>query len=240
MTDWNLWLRRYDNPNSAHNRRLKTVQRLLTKQLERLAPAPVQILSICAGDGRDLLQILDGRADAGRVGATLIELEPGLCALARQEIARQNLSNIEVREADAGLSDTYVGLPRADVVILVGVFGNMVDADARALIDFLHSVCRRQARVIWSLRQQPRRGEAGAKDAARGADRQNDRARVERLDACFRAAGFTETFANAPEAAFHVAAWRYGGMPKPLAPGQQVFTFAGADDTVGDEAAGAD
>lgn len=237
MTDWNLWLRRYENPNSAHNRRLKTVQRLLTRQLERLAPGPVRVLSICAGDGRDILQVLDGRADAGRVSATLIEREAGLCALAREEIARQGLSNIEVREADAGLSDTYVDLPRADVVILVGVFGNMVDADARALIDALPSLCRRQARVIWSLRQQPRRGEAGAKDAARGTERQNDRARVERLDACFRAAGFTEAFANAPEAAFHVAAWRYGGMPKPLVPGQHIFSFVGPEDGPADEGA---
>ncbi len=55
------------------------------------------VMSSCAGDGRDLLQVLERRNDASRVTATLLEADPRNAELATQHINRLGLRTIEVR-----------------------------------------------------------------------------------------------------------------------------------------------
>src|SRR3954453_3021839 len=73
MTDWDSWHAGYGNPSSLLSERLRLVQRHIADWLDASAPTPVTVLSSCAGDGRDLLEVLEGRTDADRVTATLIE-----------------------------------------------------------------------------------------------------------------------------------------------------------------------
>lgn len=227
MIDWHHWLKRYDEPGSPHSRRLVTVQRLIGRRLDRTAPRPASVLSICAGDGRDILDVLGARADASRVTTTLVELDARLCALAQARALENGLAGVDIRQADAGATDAYLGVSPADLVILVGVFGNISDADVRTTLKLLPALCKPDALVIWSLRQQARQdqGPCGSPRRLARLPRRNDYERVETLREWFDAEGFHETFANRADAAFYVGANRYLGRPRPLPAGYRFFTF---------------
>jgi uncharacterized protein (TIGR02246 family) len=207
--DWHLWLARYDDPGSPHGRRLAAVQGVIARWLDETAPRSVSILSLCAGDGRDVIGVLADRADAERIAATLVELDPRLCQLAEAAIRKHRLSGIQVRRADAGLYESYADLPPADLVILVGLFGNVADEDVQSIIAALPGLCADQALVVWSLRQSPRERPAGRRRAA-----QNDRDRVDTIRGWFARARFEEVFAGERDAAFHVGAHRNAVMPR--------------------------
>ena len=205
MPDWIQWLDQYDRPRSPLSQRLFTVQRLISKHLDATAPASVTVLSICAGDGRDIVDVLAEREDAARVGVTLIELEPHLCLLARARARRANLNGVLVRRADAGTTASYAGLARADLVILVGVFGNMREEDAPTTIAMLPALCAAEALVVWA--------------------RRNEAEPVAALRAHFAAEGFAETYASRFNAVYHVGAHRLARAPTSLPANERFFAF---------------
>jgi hypothetical protein len=132
LRDYDAWHEHYDDPASGLSWRLGRVRAHLGGALDR-RPGPVRILSACAGDGRDVIGVLTGRPDADRVRAVLIELHSGIADRARAAAAL--LPGVEVRTADAGTTDAYVGAVPADIVLLVGIFGNISDHDLWQTID---------------------------------------------------------------------------------------------------------
>ena len=149
-TDWVAWHDPYTDPGSALSRRLRAVQGHIESWLDESAPRLVQVLSICAGDGRDLLGVLSTRPDAPRVTATLVELVPELADRARSGAAAAGLTGIDVRCADAGTTESYAGCPPADLVLLCGVLGNISDEDVERVIASVSGFCAPGARVIWT------------------------------------------------------------------------------------------
>jgi SAM-dependent methyltransferase len=153
VTYWETWHGAYADPASSLSRRLRVVQDQVAVWLDATAPRPVRVVSLCAGDGRDLLEVLAGRDDADRVTATLVELDPRLAGHARDRA--RGWSGIEVRTADAGDHDVYADLPPADLVLLCGVLGNISDADVEHTIAMLPALCAPDARVIWTRTRRP-------------------------------------------------------------------------------------
>jgi len=149
-TDWVAWHDPYGDPESPLSRRLSTVQRHILGWLDETAPRDVRVLSICAGDGRDLLGVLRQRGDAGRVTATLVEVVPELAERARGSADAAGLTGIDVRCADAGNAESYAGCSPADLVLLCGVLGNISDRDVEEVIARLPDFCAPGARVIWT------------------------------------------------------------------------------------------
>ena len=149
-TDWDSWHAGYDDPSSLLSERLRLIQRHIADWLDASAPASVTVVSSCAGDGRDLLGVLEGRSDANRVTATLIEADPRNAARAKDHVSRLGLSNIEVRHADAGNSDAYLGAVPADLVLFCGVFGNITDDDVHRTITAIPQLCNEDAVVMWT------------------------------------------------------------------------------------------
>src|SRR4051794_17548509 len=100
MRDYEAWHREYDDPGSALSWRLGVVQEHIAGVLDR-HPGAVRVVSACAGDGRDVLEVLSRRNDTGRVRATLVELHPALAERARQTAAGV-AADVDVRTLDAG------------------------------------------------------------------------------------------------------------------------------------------
>lgn len=148
--DWDRWHDPYDDPTSGLARRLVVIQSALTDWLDDTAPQPVRLLSVCAGDGRDIIGVLTGRDDAVRVEAILLELDPRNVRRARRWVAAAGLDSVRVRECDAGLLSEWASAAPADLVLLAGVLGNISDADVRATIAALPGVCAPGAIVIWT------------------------------------------------------------------------------------------
>ena len=148
--DWQAWHEPYADPGSPLSRRLAIIRRHIESWLDDVATERPIVLSVCAGDGRDLLQVLAQRKDSDRVSGVLIELDDDLCARAQEAIAEIDLRAIQVRCADAGDPASYTDAVPADLIILAGVFGNISDADVRGLVRLLPAMCRPGARVIWT------------------------------------------------------------------------------------------
>jgi hypothetical protein len=180
-TDWYAWHDPYDDPTSPLSRRLDLVRRHVAGWLDEHADGPVTVVSACAGQGRDLLGVLAGRADSGRVRATLVEYDERNVAAARAAARAAGLDGIEVRRADAGRLSSYAGAVPADLVLLVGVLGNISDGDVHRTVRALPRLCAPGATVIWTrTRRAP-----DLTPALRG---------------WFAAAGFAEVAFEAPDA----------------------------------------
>lgn len=209
MRDYEQWLQSYDDPESGLPWRLRTVQAAVAAALDR-TPGPVRVVSACAGDGRDVLEVLAARPDADRVSVTLLELHPGIAERARAAAVRAGVPQVQVRTADAGSSDAYAGVVPADLVLLVGVFGNIDIDDLHTTIAAAPQLCAPGATLIWT------RGRGGTLD-----DRDAE------VRVAFRAAGFTEIEHATHERGHRpaVGVVRYDGPPVPLEPGRTWFTF---------------
>ncbi len=206
-TDWEQWHRPYDDPASPLSRRLRIVQHHLDDWLGRTAPAPVRVLSLCAGDGRDLLEVLAARPDAARVRATLVELDGRNADRAVAAAADAGLNGITVRVEDAGLTDAAHGAVPADLVLLAGVFGNVSDGDVRRTVRALPTLCAAGATVIWTRH----RHEPDLTPAIRS---------------WLAEAAFEELAFEAPDdVRFSVGVHRFLGSPVPWSPGGRLFAF---------------
>jgi hypothetical protein len=209
MRDYLAWHEHYDDPASALSWRLGRVQAYLSDALDQ-RPGRVRVLSSCAGDGRDVLGVLAHRADAERVSATLLEIDPQLAARARDAARAAGLSGVQVRSVDAGTTDAYVGAVPADVVVMVGIFGNISDEDIRRTVLACPQLCAERATVIWS----------------RGIDAGD---RNDAIRAWFAEAGGRELdyafYDEGDGSGPALGAVRYDGAPQRLVPGAKLFTF---------------
>lgn len=146
--DWIDWHRAYADADSPLARRLAIVQAHVARFLEERGNAPVRVLSMCSGEGRDLIDPIARLGAGDRVRGRLVELDPTLAGRARSAIATARLAGLQVREGDAGTTAAYAGAAPADLVLVCGVFGNIADADIRATVRALPSLCAEGATVI--------------------------------------------------------------------------------------------
>jgi hypothetical protein len=149
------WHAPYDEPGSPLELRLRCVQRQVSTWFEQRRPAQQRVVSVCAGQGRDLLEVMAGRDDVEDVSAVLVELDPANVVTARRLAAGVPTGRIEVVEGDAGRLATYDGRVPADLVLMCGVFGNISDDDVRRTIAALSMLCARDATVIWTRHRNP-------------------------------------------------------------------------------------
>jgi hypothetical protein len=217
LRDYQDWHQRYDDPRSGLSWRLERVRHHIGEALDR-RPGPTRVLSVCSGDGRDLLGVLANRKDASRISAVLMELHPALAQQARDTAAAAGLSQVDVRTLDASTTEAYEGAAPADVVLLVGIFGNVADDDVWRLIDFAPRLCNPGAVLVWSRGRHFTRELPGVTLGDL-----NDEVRAR-----FAVAGFTETDYETHESSSLPALGvvRYEGPPAdlPLEP-SPLFTF---------------
>lgn len=79
--DWVSWHDGYDDPASRLSSRLALVQRRLSEALTAAPRGPVNLVSLCAGQGRDVLGVLPRHRRRADVRAVLFELDPYNAAL---------------------------------------------------------------------------------------------------------------------------------------------------------------
>ena len=202
--DWLRWHEEYASPGSSLARRLRVVQAYVRQALAGLPAAP-RVLSMCAGDGRDVLPLLPVRARA-----VLVELDPTLAARARATAERLGLPGVTVVTGDAGITDPYLPLAPADLVLACGVFGNITPADARRTIAALPGLLAANGIVIWT------RGRSADGTEHTGV-----------LRDCFAEHGFAPLAFEAPDdARFRVGMHRLSGATATAAVGSRLFTFS--------------
>lgn len=205
--DWSEWHREYDDPASSLSRRLRIVQEHLRRAIDD-RPGRLQIVSICAGEGRDVVGVLANHPRRAEIAVRLVELDPRNLSVARAAVRAASLDGVQVIQADAGAMDNYQNAIPANIVLACGVLGNISDADARRTIEHLPCLCARDAVVIWTRGQEPSRDFALT------------------LRTWFAESGFEEVAFEAPvDWRFRVGVHRLAKDPSPFQPGVQLFRF---------------
>ena len=204
--DWVAWHRQYERPGPL-SRRLAIVRH----QVERLAAergaAPIRVLSLCSGDGRDLVEPLARAAAPGLVSGCLVEVDEALARKARAAIAAAGLNGLDVLEADAGLTTSLEGAVPADLVLVCGIFGNVSDEDIRTTVLALPAICAKGAAVIWTRHR-----------------REPDLTPT--IQAWFAEAGFEhDAFLPVADSTGAVGVERFAGVPRALESGVRLFEF---------------
>src|SRR5258706_767375 len=120
--DWLAWRRDYEDAEGPLARRLAIVQREVGRALATRDEGPIRVLSMCAGDGRDVIGPLAALGAADRVQGRLVELDLTLVDGARRAIAAAGIDRLEIRQGDAGTTTAYAGAVPADLVLVCGVF----------------------------------------------------------------------------------------------------------------------
>ncbi len=134
MRDWIDWHRSYNDPESQLSRRLDVVKRRLDEALGALRMATPRILSLCAGDGRDVIPVLAARPPAEKGLALLVEKDPVLAQRATQEAVAAGLKTIHVRCGDAADPALYRDWLPVNILLLCGIFGNVTEEDITTTI----------------------------------------------------------------------------------------------------------
>jgi hypothetical protein len=207
--DWEAWHKPYDDPDSRLARRLRTVQGHLRRALEERSGA-VKLISMCAGQGRDVIPVLAAHDRSDDVSAVLVELDPRNAATAEVSAREAGLSRVRVVVGDASTTDAYVDAAPADIVLACGIFGNITDADIEKTVRHLPMLCAREATVLWT----------------RGRWKDNDP--TPEIRRWFGEAGFEEIAFDSPEEdefPYSVGVERFVGEPRTLELGITLFQF---------------
>ncbi|MFG1809545.1 class I SAM-dependent methyltransferase [Streptomyces sp. NPDC049040] len=208
--DWQTWHEAYDLPDSWMARRLEAVEARIRAALDSSPSGPLRVVSLCAGQGRDLLNVLADHPRRGDVRARLVELDARNTERARAGARAAGLPQVEVVTADASLTDHYRDMVPADLVLVCGVFGNITDEDIERTVDSCSQLCRTGGTVIWTRHR-------GAPD------------RVPLICEWFEARGFERQWLSEEDAGFGVGVHRFTAEPRPLVEGMSMFTFVGYD-----------
>lgn len=208
--DWQTWHDKYDRPGTWMARRLDAVQTQIRAALDGSPAGGLRAVSLCAGQGRDLLEVLADHPRRDDVRARLVELDPRNTALAEGRARAAGLRQVEVVTGDASLTDHYRGMVPADLVLVCGVFGNICGEDIERTVDTCSQLCRTGGTVVWTRHR-------GAPDM------------VPRICQWFETRGFARRWLSEPDAGFGVGVHRFTGEPRRLVPGMSMFTFVGYD-----------
>jgi hypothetical protein len=208
VTDWVAWHAAYGDPASSLSARLRLVREHLSRALDAAPAGPVCLISLCAGQGHDVLGVLPGHPRRRDVRAVLIESDPRNAAVARRGAAEAGLARVEVRERDASRVSSFADAVPAHVLLLCGIFGNVSDGDIRRTAEAAPALCAPGATVIWTRHRR-------APDL------------TPRVRAWFRGAGFDEVAFDAPGTAglTGVGVCRLAVPPAAAPPREPLFTF---------------
>lgn len=179
------------------------VQSEIRAALDDAPHGPIKIVSACSGDGRDLFGALKDHPRRPDVRARLVERDPEVAASA----ASASPPTVEVRCADAGSTDAYLGAAPAQVVLMCGVFGNISTDHVQRTVRQLAAFCLPGGRVIWTRHRR-------------------DPDLTPQIVRWFHESGFIEMKFHAPVAAsWSVGVHHYSGPPRAFVGGVPLFTF---------------
>jgi hypothetical protein len=148
--DWATWHEEYD-ASPALMARLAAVRGRISHCLDLCPPGSIRIISVCAGEGRDLIGALESHPRATDVVARLVEVDPRLVERGRASGEAAGLSErLEFVVGDATLPASYRDFGPAHLVLACGVFGNIRAHDTARLVGSLAWLCARGGFVVWT------------------------------------------------------------------------------------------
>ena len=109
----------------------------------------MMIVSLCSGDGRDLLPML---AEVGQetASAILVEQDATLAQHARMAAFKLGLDHVTVLTRDAGKTEHLTFALPVDLLLLCGIFGNISEQDIALTVAASPAMLRPGGTMIWT------------------------------------------------------------------------------------------
>lgn len=148
--DWQKWHTLYDDSESGLAKRLRLVQEAIGNSLPKKPEDKYQIIDICSGDGRDLLEVLAHYPNNDNIHSYLVEIDDKLARESERTASDKGLQNVTVMNGDASSLRTYKNVTPADLILLCGIFGNISNDDIRNTIESLAQLSKQGTRVVWT------------------------------------------------------------------------------------------
>ena len=160
---WWRWHSEYDDLSSPRSARLEAVQELLTAALDAAAlgsgrntsSAELRLISICAGQGREVLPVLLTHPRGGDVSALMVEFDPLNAGFLTSALGATSLAGVDVAVADAGETSSYAAGVPADIVVCSGVFEHLSAPQVRGLVRGIPLLCAVGASLVWAIDHTP-------------------------------------------------------------------------------------
>jgi hypothetical protein len=147
---WNDWPQEVYQRQS-YQQRLAKVQEHFAECLDNAPRGPVRVLSLCAGDGRDVIGVLSSHPRRFDVTAWLVESNWNSVAIGVRHAASAGLEkSVNFLCGDATLNVTYKNIAPAEIVLLCGVWGHVAANQRALLVDGIASLCKFEGAVIWT------------------------------------------------------------------------------------------
>lgn len=217
--DWHKWHKGYDR-NPALKKRLALVRKHLSKCLDRSAPGEVRIISVCAGDGRDVLNTVADHRRRADARVRLVELDPDLVADGKNACQALGLSgHVEFVNGDATEPDWYRAVAPANIVVMCGMLGLIGLAELPNVVRAMQGLCAHKGHVVWTRRLDWRNGVEQTK-MLRGL-----MAKAGFRQARLSMTSFGALFSTTPGPSFAVGMHRYDGEPVALPQSGRLFTI---------------
>lgn len=207
MTDWQRWHDPYRDPSSDLSRRLGIVQGRIRAWADAQPAGPLRILSVCAGQGHDVVGALGQHERRRDATGLLVELIPENVAAANAALSDAGLFGLEAVVGDAGNTSTLAAGTPAGLILLCGVFGNVPDRDVERTVAALPMLCAEGATIVWTRHRRDPDLTPSIRD-------------------WFEKAGFEEVgFSSPGPNRFAVGEHRLVAPPGRFDPNQTLFTF---------------
>ena len=218
--NWDEWYKHYDSLPGLQER-LRIVREQIVAALNECPAGQIQIVSICAGDGRDLIGALQNHPRRDNVSALLLDNHAE--SIARGEAAAKETGlrrQLRFLDADAAQAKNYLGAVPADLVLLSGFLGHLPHRDVPALINSLPMFCKTGGQVIWN----------------RHLILHDGRQQVPLIRDFFRETNFEEVqFEKTDANGYAVGRARFAGQPALLDASRVLFEFVGLDNLLSAE-----
>jgi hypothetical protein len=220
--DWHKWHNVYEQ-SPALKKRLALVRKHLSRSLDRSPLGELRIISLCAGDGRDLLRTLADHKRRADARARLVELDPNLVADGENTSRALELSNhVEFVKADATDPGCYRAVAPANIVMMCGMLGLVGFPELPNVVRALQALCAHKGHVVWTRRLDWRDGVQQTKVL------QELMAKAGFRRVALNVTSFGALFAKTPGPSFAVGTHRYEGDSVALPESGRLFAILGS------------
>jgi len=194
---------------NRYQQRLEAVQQHLIERLDSVPCGPIRLISICAGDGRDVIGVLQTHERRKEMSAWLVELDRQSVAAGIRDASLVGLQDtVRFINGDATDYVTYQDIAPADIVLACGVWGHVPAHERVSLTSALAALCRPRGTVTWT----------------RGIS--NGTARLDEIESLFvRPTWERMRITLTADKRWAVATYRYGGQSRLLPRTGRIFNF---------------
>jgi hypothetical protein len=215
LLGWKLRRSYPDYHKKRFQQRLLAVQEHLAECIDLAPRGRVRVISMCAGDGRDVIGVLGSHPRQKDVSAWLVESNRQTVADGARQTLSAGLENtVKFLNEDGTVYATYKKIVPADVVLLCGVWGHVPTNERAQLVRAMACLCKPGSAVIWT----------------RGVSK--DMTRLHEIESLFDSSSWEQVrLSITSDKKWAVATHRFRGPPLELPESGQIFHFCGGAGT---------